>query len=426
MDTLGTVRPSRLDQTGTSDLSGVRFSVLDSWRGICALLVAMMHFPASGPLSESLIIRHAYLFVDYFFVLSGFVIAHRYRESLSSGVDYLRFGISRVGRIYPLHFAVLMVFLVFELLRLTVPALRGEGPAPFSEGNSIPELINSLLMLNGTGVDSRPTWNSPSWSISAEIWTYLIFGLAVMILGRRHWIVLVAVVIAGMAAIHAWSPTTIDTTWHLGLLRCLYGFSLGALLYHWLGKTLVAGHGRARAAARPSHVATLAEVFTLAGVLAFVSVAGRGPANIFAPFVFALSICVFSYQGGLVSRVLNRPAFLWLGTLSYGIYMVHIFVQSRMINVASVLEKITGMPLVGSFRIGDEAFFGFGVQGPVVGTVVTLTMIAAVIATALVAHFLVERPGIRLSRALAARLGRKQAVAEPSKLARSILSSPAR
>jgi peptidoglycan/LPS O-acetylase OafA/YrhL len=392
------------DPGGAGGPSKVRFAVLDSWRGICALLVAMMHFPASGPLSESLVIRNAYLFVDYFFVLSGFVIAHRYSTSISNGTAYFRFAIVRLGRVYPLHLAVLAVFVAFELLRLTVPALRGEGVPPFSDGNSVGELVNSLLLLNGVGMDVRLTWNSPSWSISAEVWTYLLFGLAVLMLGRRHWMVFIPVIATGMAVIYAWSPNHIDTTWHLGFVRCLYGFSLGALLYHFLGPLLVVRHMGASTPRAPSFAATCVECLALGAILGFVVLAGKGPVNILAPWVFALAICVFSYEGGALSRILNRRIFLWLGTLSYGIYMVHIFVQARMINVGSVLEKVTGQPFVGSFSIAQEDFFGFGVRGAAFGTTMTLVMIMVVVATALLAHFAIEKPGIRLSKAIADRL----------------------
>jgi peptidoglycan/LPS O-acetylase OafA/YrhL len=393
------------DPNGAGSPARVRFAVLDSWRGICALLVAIMHFPASGPLSESLVIRNAYLFVDYFFVLSGFVIAHRYRSSISNRAAYLRFAIVRLGRVYPLHLAVLAVFVAFELLRLTVPALRGEGAPPFSDGNSIGELINSLLLLNGVGMDVRLTWNSPSWSISAEVWTYLLFGLAVLSLGRRHWIVFIPVIAAGMAAIYAWSPNHMDTTWHLGFVRCLYGFSLGALLYHFLGPVLVARHLGAAAPRVTSIAATCVELLALGAILGFVALAGKGPVNILAPWVFALAICVFGYEGGAVSRILNRRIFLWLGTLSYGIYMVHIFVQARMINAASVIEKLTGQPFVGPFSIAQEEFFGFGVRGAAFAVIMTLVMVILVVITALLAHFAIEKPGIRLSKAIADRVG---------------------
>ncbi|URK87540.1 acyltransferase [Rhizobium sp. RCAM05350] len=238
-------------------------------------------------------------------------------------------------------------------------------------------------------------WNSPSWSSSAEVWSYLLFGFAVLLLGRRHWIVFIPVIAAGMAAIYAWSPDHIDTTWHLGFVRCLYGFS-------W-----VARHLGAPAPRVTSLAATLVEFLALGAILGFVTLAGKGPMNILAPWVFVLAICVFSYEGGALSRILNRRIFLWLGTLSYGIYVVHIFVQARMINAGSVIEKLIGQPFVGSFSIAQQEFFGFGVRGAVFGTIMTLVMIILVVVTALLAHFAIERPGVRLSKALADRLARE-------------------
>ena len=55
-----------------------RFTALDGWRGICALLVALYHFHATSHFEQLAFIRHAYLLVDFFFVLSGFVITYAY------------------------------------------------------------------------------------------------------------------------------------------------------------------------------------------------------------------------------------------------------------------------------------------------------------------------------------------------------------
>jgi peptidoglycan/LPS O-acetylase OafA/YrhL len=390
-----------------SPMRGVRFEALDSWRGICALLVAMMHFPASGPLAESSFIRSAYLFVDYFFVLSGFVIAHGYSHRLTSALDFRRFAILRIGRIYPLHVAVLLAFVGFELMRLFVPALRGDGAAPFTDGNSLSELAISLALLNGVGADTQLAWNGPSWSISAEMWTYFLFGIAVMLLGRRHWIALVPAVLGGWAILAAWSPTYMDATWHLGLVRCVYGFSLGALLYRFAGARLVARRKSGLHDDRHPLAWTLIEVAAILMVGAFVSLAGHGPLGLIAPFVFVLALWIFAREGGFVSRLLRTGMFLWLGALSYGIYMVHIFVQSRMINAATLFEKLSGMDMVGAFDIHGEAFYGFGMQGAFFGTLMMGAMIVAVVAAALVGHLVVEKPFQRLSRKLADRISER-------------------
>jgi peptidoglycan/LPS O-acetylase OafA/YrhL len=384
----------------------VRFLALDSWRGICALLVAVMHFPAAGPISDSAFIRNAYLFVDYFFVLSGFVIAHGYSRRITTGTDYFRFALLRLGRIYPLHVAVLALFLVFEILRFAVPALRGDGAAPFSEGMTIAELLSSLALLNGVGFDTRLVWNSPSWSISAEMWTYLFFGFAVLLLGRRHWLAFIPAILVGMIAIWWLSPHYMDTTWQLGLIRCMYGFSLGALLYRLFGRTMADAH-RARPA-RSAALASALEVAALILVIAFVSMAGKGPSSVLAPWVFAMTIYIFGREAGHISRLLRTAPLLWLGTLSYAIYMVHIFVQSRLINVGSIAGKFTGLPFIGDFTMGGEAAYGFGPLGGAFGTVMMMVMIFAVIIVAVMAHFLVERPFIALSKAAAHRVAGPQ------------------
>lgn len=391
----------------------VRFEALDSWRGICALMVAMMHFPASGPVSESAFLRHAFLFVDYFFVLSGFVIAHSFAPRLAGGLDYARFVMTRFGRIYPLHATVLVAFAGWEVARLLVPALRGAGPVPFSAGNTLPELMSSFALLDGLGLAGGLGWNGPSWSIAAEFWTYLLFGLAVLALGRRYWLALLPAIVAGPAILFLRSPDYMNATWDYGFVRCLYGFSLGALVYAAAGPGLVTAHRR-----EPGRhmLWTAAECGALAAVAVFVAMAGESAAGLAAPFVFAAALLVFAREAGLVSRLLRLRAFLWLGALSYAIYIVHIFVQSRMINAASLVERLTGLDLVGDFTMTGERFYGFGVQGPLAGTLALGAMVVAVIAVALLAHVTIERPCQRLSKRFAARLGEPRPASPPEPL----------
>lgn len=386
---------------GSPAKSSLRFETLDSWRGICALLVALMHFPASGPIGESPLVRGAFLFVDYFFVLSGFVIAHGYGRKLADGTDYLRFIVLRLGRIYPLHVAVLALFVGFELVRLLVPALQGQGAPPFGEGNTLAELLSNLALLNGVGFEERLTWNGPSWSISAEMWTYVLFGAAVLLLRGRTWMALVAAALVGALAICLFSSKYMDATWDLGFARCIYGFAVGALLYG-LSMDRLARIGPVEG--RAATIWTLAEIGAVAIVIIFVSVAAHNAMGIAAPFVFALVLGIFAHERGMISRLLRRRLFLWLGTLSYGIYMVHIFVQSRLINVGTILGKLTGSELVGPFQINGEAYYGFGMQGALFGTLMFAVMVLAVVATAWIGNVLIEKPFQRLSRRWAANL----------------------
>jgi peptidoglycan/LPS O-acetylase OafA/YrhL len=220
-------------------------------------------------------------------------------------------------------------------------------------------------------------------------------------MGRRLWILLLLPIIAGPAILLLWSPDYMDATWNYGFVRCLYGFSLGALVYLACGQKLAAARSRPASAT----VWTLAEIMAVAAVFLFVSVSGKGPWSIAAPFLFAAALLVFARDAGLLSRALRTRIFLWLGGLSYGIYMVHIFVQARMINAASLLEKATGIAVTGEFTLAGETFHGFGVMGSAFGILMTGVMVIAVTATAWLGYVLIEKPFQRWSKRLGGRIG---------------------
>ena len=112
-------------------------------RGMAACLVAIYHFSptkdmAPGPLHNS--VGRGYLWVDLFFVLSGFVIALNYGHLFASGFSrtaFATFLTRRVARIYPLYLAVLVAGLVWGWRRRTAstkPAMRPPPPPPTSFG----------------------------------------------------------------------------------------------------------------------------------------------------------------------------------------------------------------------------------------------------------------------------------------------------
>ncbi len=119
-----------------------RFGVLDGWRGIAALAVALYHFRFYSHIGLSSFLLSAYLFVDFFLVLSGFVIAYTYGDRLARWGDVAEFAIRRFGRLWPLHAAVLMMLLLLELLRAYLTAwldsfrrtaVRSGGPAQLGQ-----------------------------------------------------------------------------------------------------------------------------------------------------------------------------------------------------------------------------------------------------------------------------------------------------
>src|SRR5260370_553845 len=92
-----------------------RFEVLDSWRGIGALFLVLYDVRTLFVFSDSAVIRSGWLFVDFFFVLSGFVTTHAYGTEIADLDNAFRFIRRRFLRIYPLHFCTFAAFLAWIL-----------------------------------------------------------------------------------------------------------------------------------------------------------------------------------------------------------------------------------------------------------------------------------------------------------------------
>lgn len=387
--------------THTGTVAGERFLVLDSWRGICALLVALFHFPTGSTISQSAFIGSSYLFVDFFFVLSGFVIASSYGDRLNQPGQVARFALVRFGRIYPLHLLMLAAFAGFELLLLMLPQLHGTGAAPFTGGFDLNSLLANLLLLQGVGFEDQLTWNAPSWSISAEFFAYLLFAGVVFVAGVRAWIWFVAAAVTAPLFLLGFSTHHMDVSFDFGFIRCLYGFSLGALLA-WFQHDSIAGARQALARGGPRMDWTLAEIVMVAVIVLFVSLAGDNDFGIAAPLVFALALFLFAHEGGWISALLRAPFMLTLGALSYSIYMVHIFVQARLINVAGLVERKLGLGLIGDFMLRGQPATGFGAGWT--GAVAIVVMLAATIAASWITWRFVEMPAMAWFRRLSKRI----------------------
>src|SRR5262245_36456313 len=93
-----------------------KFEVLDSWRGICAMMIVLYHVPWSFFSSDLAVIRYGWLFVDFFFVLSGFVTTHGYATKIANLDSAFQFIKRRLFRLYPLHFCTLAFSLAWILL----------------------------------------------------------------------------------------------------------------------------------------------------------------------------------------------------------------------------------------------------------------------------------------------------------------------
>jgi peptidoglycan/LPS O-acetylase OafA/YrhL len=372
-----------------------RFVALDSFRGIAALMVAAFHMHGGGPLLQSAVIRNGWLAVDFFFVLSGFVIAESYGTRLSQGFPISRFMVLRLGRIYPLHLAVLAALVAQEAAQWYL-AIPGASIRPaFSSGHTLGELPATLFLVQGLQEPPSSGWSLQSWSISVELWLYVLAALAWRVLGSRAWIAAL-----GAAALSAYLLQRNDffTPLSSAFLRGVLGFGFG------MGCSAI---WRSPPRPRLGPAATLAEGAAVAVAVFLLAIDDAG--HVFQGLIdlaFAALILVFAAERGWFSRQLHRRAFVLLGTISYSLYMIHPLVIAR------------GFDVLRLFGLGRLRWAG-GVQlreisaPPLFADALGMLVLAAVVGVAWVTWRWIEAPARSWSRKLASRMGvaREEAVA---------------
>lgn len=323
----------------------MRYRALHGWRGIAALLVAVYHSPFYGHFYPIPLVRNAYLFVDLFFVLSGFVITHAYADRLGDGDAVVAFLIRRFGRIWPLHAFVLAIFVGIEVLKL-VGSRHGLvlHHAPFAGSHGIGAIMANLALLHAFGLYDCLTWNGPSWSISVEFWMYAAFAAVFLLWSRQSLAIAILTAVSMPIAIlflSNHSPVA-DVTYDYGALRCLFGFSVGHLTHRLFSARATICPQRWAAFWWPS----VAEGAAVLGMVGFVSGVGDGAATMAGPLVFAGAIYVFAHEGGPISRLISSKPARCLGDWSYSIYMTHVLVTIVLVGSCGALEKVFGTRLL--------------------------------------------------------------------------------
>ncbi|WP_178133823.1 acyltransferase family protein [Vineibacter terrae] len=295
-------------------------------RGVAALLVATYHYYPPNAITQpalSRFIGKGYLWVDVFFILSGFVLALNYAHLFASGWSLRRwrdFLVRRLARIYPLY-----IVLVLGAVLLTLVAhgnLHPGNPAP-AVGLPVPirDLVANLLMVQSWGITR--SINGPAWSISTEWAAYLVFPVLVGVaLFSRAGTALIAVLAVVAVILGTVGLTMHDGAYHSGpldaydgttvqpLLRCFGGFVLGLLTY--------------RLSRSPRVVAWAAHDGVLGLVIALLVIGFAAGAHdlVVYPLFAALVLGLYGNRGR-ISQVLGSFPVYWLGLVSYSLYLLH-------------------------------------------------------------------------------------------------------
>lgn len=147
-----------------------KFEELDGLRGVAAIAVMLWH--RREWFGGDAFLGHAYLAVDFFFMLSGFVIAHAYGERLAGGGSPLAFLRSRVIRLHPL----LAAGALLGCLVLVIEIRTGAKPVPELPGLTFLSALVPFPAMWVSGGEAFPI-NNPAWSLFWELTVNLLFAL---------------------------------------------------------------------------------------------------------------------------------------------------------------------------------------------------------------------------------------------------------
>jgi peptidoglycan/LPS O-acetylase OafA/YrhL len=360
--------------------------------------VAVMHFDVYSHLHTLPFVWNSYLFVDFFFVLSGFVISASYEKRFLHGFSVGQFMLWRLGRVYPLHLFMLACFVCLEVLRSAVTSSGPITEIPIFTSNeqSLGAVAANVVLVHGLDVFDCLTWNRPSWSISTEFFTYLIFAWTLVWLRKRVYLAIGTAMIVSPIVLACVSDHNMNTTFDYGLIRCVYGFAAGIAAFR-----IYALFVRKARAPINRVVATLAEGTSLAMVLLFVLVAGERTISVLAPYVFLITIVVFSVERGYFSKLMMYRPLAMLGTLSYSIYMVHLFVQARLFDIGQLLEAISDVDVLTYVDAEHKQLLGTHLW---YGDLLHLAMLPVVIAVSHLTYRFIEEPSRAWFRAFSQRL----------------------
>jgi len=337
---------------------------LTSLRGFAALAVVMQHFSATAQAHTRVtipsLVPHGYMAVDFFFVLSGFIMCLIYLNDFQvRGLQaFPSFLMKRVARIAPLNVAVLLALMIAGVVSRAVL----KSNIFFDDSTIAFDLPANLLMLQGLGIGKN--LNGPSWSISTEFAAYFLFPAFVALMFHSRaviWRGMLLVALGGLCALAMNAPRldlatdTIATS----VARCFAEFVLGMAAFR--GYAYLSRNGR-----RAGDLTTgLLYAACLAGLVVRIDLL----VALLCPFV----VVATAMNRGYFARALSGGVPYSLGLISFSLYLVH----SPLRPLASKL-----LWTVHPGPVGPLAALSFALIGSL-----------AVIPLAWVCYRAVERPG---------------------------------
>lgn len=261
------------------------------------------------------ILKEGYIGVSFFFILSGFILAYNYRDSiLNKKVSNKDFFIARIARIYPLHLLTLLIAVPITLQNVN-----------FEISQWLKQLLfNSTLTQSFIPIKKIYfSFNSPSWSISTELFFYLMFPLLILLISKiknfKYSKGLFIPFLLFVPILMVITPLDYyKSLFYVNPFFRIFDFIIGILLFEL--------YERIKKQQRFIHYNILEISSVLLLVLFFVfhrefPLVLRYSVYYWLPM--SLLILIFSFQKGFISNFLSNRVLILLGEISFGFYMFH-------------------------------------------------------------------------------------------------------
>lgn len=286
-------------------LTGLRF--------LLALWVILDHLTGSGMMLDGAarmlpqplyaLIRGGYLAVTTFFVLSGFVLARSYADTEWNRRSLLRYGVGRLARVYPVYALSLLLVAPFILA----------DPVP-----NKPALVAAHgILIQGWFGHLPVSWNTPAWSLSCEMFFYLLFPLPAIWMRDAGWRKVLAVAASACCLTHV--------MWGIGIsdsvkpLIHIADFLTGIAASRAYDLLLRSPRRPAGAWLYGPGLGIGAALIAYPGVL-------PGPVDLNSALrpLNGMLLVGFALGGGAAARVLSTRSAVFLGKSSYAMYILHV------------------------------------------------------------------------------------------------------
>ncbi|HEY6376202.1 MAG TPA: acyltransferase [Edaphobacter sp.] len=316
-----------------------QFSSLETLRFFASLMIVAFHY-------TYYIFRRdlfkGYLAVDLFFVLSGFVITVAYQNRIESARLYGTFIKKRIARLYPLHMLTLLLYLIIALA-----AVHGMLRVENSSKYNLHEFFANLTLTHAWGFAHGFSFNTVSWSISAEFAAYLLFPLILWLMNRGPLTgIVILFVLYSFAILFATYFVRIPLTqlaWQVGAARAVPGFALGVWLRLYL--PLISSKLSKSAAIVFFYLSLL--LFTACTLFSF---------NDYLGMIAASSLVMFAAVNDNMghSRFISHPRLSRGGELTYSLYMIHPIIAS--VFISGIFLRIFGTSRIAVYGSISAAF----------------------------------------------------------------------